>query len=184
MFRPQPGSIVLVDADNAREPVASLIARLAQIQSLTTGQLRAEFQRLSGRPTGSWNRDWLRRKVSWLIQAAARQSSDGVELLTLAQEVRDVPRSPVLTAPIQVLPGRGIRDPRLPRPGSVLLREYRGLRLTVRVLENGRFEWNGTAYSSLSAVAKAISGQHWNGRLFFGLTPRQRGKGRTERSAR
>jgi hypothetical protein len=43
------------------------------------------------------------------------------------------------------------------------------------VLENG-FEWNGQAFSSLSAVANAITGQHWNGRLFFGLTKRSRGK--------
>ena len=163
------------------EPQAALIARLAEIQALSTGQLRAEFERLSGRPTGSWNREWLRRKVSWLTQAAARQASDGVELSTLAPEVRDVPRSPNLTALIQVVPRLGARDPRLPRPGAEIVRRYRGLELKVLVLDDG-FEWNGLPYRSLSAVAKAITGQHWNGRLFFNLTPRRRGKGRTERS--
>lgn len=149
---------------------------------MKTGRLRTEFERLSGRPTGSWNRTWLVRKVSWLIQAAARQESDVDVSLTLVPEVRDQPRSPRLDAPIQVLPGRGVRDPRLPRPGTELIRVYRGLRLAVRVLDHG-FEWNGMLYASLSAVAKAITGQHWNGRLFFGLTPRRRGKARTERSA-
>ncbi len=141
---------------------------------MTTGQLRGEFQNLSGRPTGSWNREWLRRKVSWLIQEATRQVSDGVESPTLVTEVRDQPRSPRLDAPIQVLPG-GVRDPRLPRPGTELVREYRGLRLRVAVLEQG-FEWNGRAYSSLTALAREITGAHWNGRLFFGLTQRRRGK--------
>jgi hypothetical protein len=171
-----------MDAPTPRERTAGLVAELARIQTLSTGQLRTEFQRLSGRPTGSWNREWLRRKVSWLIQANARQESEGVEALTLVQEVRDVPRSPNLTAPIQVLPGRGVRDPRLPKPGSTIVRVYRGLRLVVTVLEGG-FEWNGRPYSSLSALAREITGCHWNGRLFFGLTPRQRAKGRTERSA-
>jgi len=152
---------------------ADLIRRLAEIQAMTTGELRAEFERLSGRPTGSWNRDWLRRKVSWLTQAKGRQTSDTVNLPTLVAEVRDQPRSPRLDAPIQVLPSP-VRDPRLPKPGSVIIRDYRGLRLTLTVLDRG-FEWNGQTYSSLTAAAKAITGQHWNGRLFFGLTRRSRG---------
>lgn len=162
-----------MDATTEREPVAALIARLAEIQAMTTGQLRAEFQRLAGRPTGSWNREWLRRKVSWLIQESRRQASDAVEPPTLVPEVRDQPRGPRLDAPIQILPGRGILDPRLPRPGTEIVREYRGLRLTVRVLE-GAYEWNGQTYSSLSAVAKAITGQHWSGPFFFNLRPRKR----------
>jgi hypothetical protein len=152
---------------------ASLVRRLAEIQAMTTGQLRSEFERLSGRPTGSWNREWLLRKVSWLVQERQRQTSDTVRLPTLVAEVRDTPRSPRLDAPIQAIRSP-IRDPRLPRPGAVILRDYRGLRLTVTVLERG-FEWNGQTYSSLSAVASAITGQHWSGRLFFGLSRRNRG---------
>jgi DUF2924 family protein len=165
--------IVPMDATTEREPVAALIARLAEIQTLSTGQLRAEFQHLSGRPTGSWNRDWLRRKVSWLIQESRRQDSDGVELPTIVPEVRDQPRSPRLDAPIQMLPSRGVRDPRLPKPGQVLVREYRGLKLTVTVLEQG-FDWNGQLFPSLTAVARAITGQHWSGPFFFNLRPRKR----------
>jgi hypothetical protein len=173
MFPAKRAFIVLMNAPKEREPMAALIRRLAEIQAMTTGQLRAEFQRLAGRPTGSWNRQWLRRKVSWLTQARERQTSDAVGFPTLAPEVRDQPRSPRLDAPIQMLPAP-VRDPRLPKPGSVLLRDYRGLRLTVTVLERG-FEWNGQTYSSLTAVAKAITGQHWNGRLFFGLSRWNRG---------
>jgi hypothetical protein len=162
-----------MDAPREREPQADLIARLAEIQAMKTGALRDELTLLTGSPAKSWNRPYLVRKVSWLTQEAARQESDAVELPTLVTQVRDQPRSPRLDAPIQVLRAP-VRDPRLPKPGSVLLRDYRGLRLTVTVLERG-FEWNGQTFSSLSAVAKAITGQHWNGRLFFGLTRRQRG---------
>jgi hypothetical protein len=37
-----------------------------------------------------------------------------------------------------------------------------------RVLARG-FEYDGRVYASLSAVAKAITGTHWNGPRFFGL---------------
>lgn len=173
--------MVGMNAPTKREPIAALVARLAEIQAMKTGALRDELTRLTGSPAKSWNRPYLVRKVSWLTQAAVGRTPDAVNLPTLVTEVRDVPRSPVLSAPIQVLVSRGVRDPRLPRPGTVLVREYRGLRLTVTALEQG-FEWNGRVFASLSAVARAITGQHWNGRLFFNLTPRRRGKGRTERS--
>jgi hypothetical protein len=57
-------------------------------------------------------------------------------------------------------------------PGTTLTRDWRGQRLVVRVTERG-FEWNGRGFSSLTAVAKAITGASWNGRLFFGLGPRR-----------
>jgi Protein of unknown function (DUF2924) len=60
-------------------------------------------------------------------------------------------------------------DKRLPTPGTTITREYRGDRLEVKVLATG-FEYEGEVYKSLSAVAKAVTGQHWNGYYFFGLT--------------
>ena len=59
-------------------------------------------------------------------------------------------------------------DPRLPAPGSVLTRPYKGRNLQVKVLERG-FEYEEVVYPSLSAVAKAITRSHCSGSLFFGL---------------
>ena len=36
------------------------------------------------------------------------------------------------------------------------------------------FEYDGQVYRSLSAVAKAVTGSHWNGHLFFSLTTAKR----------
>jgi hypothetical protein len=58
------------------------------------------------------------------------------------------------------------QDRRLPPPGTVLTRTYKGALLQVRVLPAG-FEYDGLAYKSLSAVARAITGSHCNGFLFF-----------------
>ena len=59
-------------------------------------------------------------------------------------------------------------DPRVPLPGMLLTREYKGRELNVTVLPDG-FEYEGEKYKSLSAVAKAITGSHTSGFLFFGL---------------
>ena len=42
------------------------------------------------------------------------------------------------------------------------------------VAVDGGYEYEGAVYRSLSAVAKAVTGSHWNGRLFFGLTERKK----------
>ena len=59
-------------------------------------------------------------------------------------------------------------DDRLPPPGTSLTRRYKGQTLQIKVLPRG-FEFQGQDYKSLSAVAKAITGQHCNGYLFFRL---------------
>jgi hypothetical protein len=56
----------------------------------------------------------------------------------------------------------------------VLVRDYQGLRHTVTVVPNG-FDWQGTTYSSLSAIARAITGTAWSGPRFFALATRVEG---------
>jgi Protein of unknown function (DUF2924) len=55
------------------------------------------------------------------------------------------------------------------KPGSILVREWNGHLHRVTALEEG-FAWEGKTYRSLSMVARAITGGHWNGPRFFGLT--------------
>ena len=55
------------------------------------------------------------------------------------------------------------------QPGGRLLREWNGVTHVVEVEEHG-FTWRDTNYRSLSAIARAITGAHWSGPRFFGLT--------------
>ena len=55
------------------------------------------------------------------------------------------------------------------KPGGRLLREWNGVTHVVEVTETG-FLWNGETWRSLSAIARAITGTHWSGPRFFGLT--------------
>ena len=52
--------------------------------------------------------------------------------------------------------------------GTKLVREFRGRKYTVLVLQDG-YEFNGEKYRSLSAVANKITGTRWNGKKFFGV---------------
>ena len=72
------------------------------------------------------------------------------------------------------------RDPNAPlvddfalRPGSRLIRDWRGKRYEIEVLEKG-FEFNGKIYSNLSEIARTITGAHWSGPRFFGLRANKR----------
>jgi hypothetical protein len=59
-------------------------------------------------------------------------------------------------------------DDRLPTPGTVLTREYKGKLIQALVRPDG-FEHDGQKYSTLSAIAKKATGTHWNGFHFFRL---------------
>ena len=61
------------------------------------------------------------------------------------------------------------RDNRLPAPGSIITKIYRGKTIEVKVLENG-FEYEGKVFKSISRVAMTIVKRQISGYVFFGLT--------------
>ena len=68
--------------------------------------------------------------------------------------------------------GSGSSDPGIMlRTGTTLVRQWRGHTHTVLVREDG-FEYEGQHYRSLTVIAERITGAHWSGPRFFGLTTR------------
>jgi hypothetical protein len=55
------------------------------------------------------------------------------------------------------------------QPGGRLLREWNGVTHVVDVTDDG-FIWKDATYRSLSKIAREITGAHWSGPRFFGLT--------------
>ena len=55
------------------------------------------------------------------------------------------------------------------KPGTRFLREWGGRNHEVTATAEGRFEYRGTAYRSLSAIAREITGTRWSGPAFFGM---------------
>ena len=65
-------------------------------------------------------------------------------------------------------------EPSLPRrgpilPGTGFVREWNGKTIAVTATEGG-FEWDNDTYRSLSEIARKVTGAHWSGPRFFGLT--------------
>ena len=61
------------------------------------------------------------------------------------------------------------------KAGTRLVREWKGEIHEIEILETG-FLWRGESYSSLSKIAREITGTRWSGPAFFGLNNPQ-GKG-------
>ncbi len=151
----------------------------AALEAMTVGELRARYAQVFGEEPRVGHKTWLVRRIVWRLQALAegdlseRARRRANELANDA-DLRLYP--PML--PRTASPGRdasadlGKRDPRLPPVGQTIRRLYKGRALHIRILPNG-FEFEGTVYPSLSSVAKAITGSHTNGFLFF----RIQGKG-------
>ena len=73
-----------------------------------------------------------------------------------------------------VVPNHKRRDDTELAPGTTLMREYNGITYRVTVLIDARFDLDGRAFKSLSAVTRAITGTSYSGPVFFGLKPTSR----------
>jgi hypothetical protein len=173
-------------ADSAH---AAIAARLDKLATMTVKQLRSEYTAVFGQAPPNSHRQNLYRRIAWEIQAQAygqrlsnearqyaMKVAEGTELYRRieerlkkrqADERREGTKVVPDDAPTQKPPDQA-RDPRLPVPGSFLIRKHGSKLVRVKVLESG-FVYEGKAYSTLSAVTRAITGKHWNGFLFFGL---------------
>jgi hypothetical protein len=163
-----------------KPPTPAMLAEIAALPSLSVNELRDKFAEVLGYGTGSRNRQFLIRKLTWGIQA--RQWGDiSPEARARAHELADFrflrvrfPKDMAVTLPdtesarVKRIRVAFARDPRLPMPGAMIMKEHEGRQIAVRVLEDG-FEFEGRRYRSLSAIAKEATGTNWNGFIFFGL---------------
>ena len=160
----------------------SMIREIARLKSLPVADLQAEWLRLYGEPSRSRNRDFLWKRLAWRIQeldrgGLSRAALDRVDALAPDGFERARSRNAAIVddAPARLAQTRQRRrDARLPVPGSVICKLYRGRELRVVVREDG-LELDGVMYPSATALAKAITGsKSINGWLFLGVTERKR----------
>ncbi|GAC1554902.1 MAG: DUF2924 domain-containing protein [Beijerinckiaceae bacterium] len=143
-------------AQPAQAPaVLDLAAELDRIAGLTIDELRSLWrQRQGSEPPAAFSKDLLARVLAYSVQEQAVGELSKAARKCLAQ------------------PGASVEPPRRLKKGSVIVREYDGLRHEVFVVADG-FSWQGKLYPSLSAIAKEITGTRWNGPRFFGLRGRE-----------
>jgi len=153
----------------------NIVNEVALLQRLSIAQLRQRFADLFGEATAASNRTWLVKRLAWRMQALAegdlsQRARRRAEELARDADLRLNPPHPKTCTPAEpqalVAPTPSAADPRLPPPGTILTRPYKGQQLHVQVLTDG-FAYAGNVYPSLSAVAKVITGTHTNGYHFF-----------------
>ena len=158
---------------------------LLGLRQMTVPQLRDKYFDVFGDATRARNKEFLIKRIIWRMQAMAegdlseraRRRAD--ELANDADLRLGPPKDKPVASETAVhaakIGARKAGGSRLPMPGDLLSREYMGRTVEVMVLAKG-FEYDGQVYRSLSAVAKAITGTHWNGYHFFGLRKKEKAK--------
>ena len=152
---------------------------LAALRRMSVGELRLRYVEVFGEATKSRHKQWLIKRILWRMQALAegdlsdRARRRAEELANDADLRLRPPRTPAAPSQTQAVQAPADRNSRLPPPGTILTRPYKGETLQVKVLPQG-FEYEGQVHKSLSAVAKAITGSHCNGYLFFRLGGKRR----------
>jgi hypothetical protein len=157
----------------------SIAKEVAGLRQMGVGALQARYAELFGEETRAGNKAWLIKRIAWRIQALeegdlserarqrAAEIANDADLRLSPPKPRRAPES--ATERTQADHIAVSTDERLPPPGTILTRLYKGQQVQVLVLPKG-FEYAGHIHRSLSAVAKEITGSHCNGFLFFNLT--------------
>jgi hypothetical protein len=147
---------------------------LAALNRLSVAELRTRYAEVTGEPTRCRHKQYLVRRIIWHMQARvegglSERARRRARELAAGSDVRlTAPRGKPADGPAKVSAIRISHDDRLPMPGAVIARPYKGETILVRVLPHG-FDYEGEVYRSLSAVAKVVTGTHWNGYHFFNL---------------
>jgi hypothetical protein len=155
--------------------------QIDELAAMNVAALQQRHKELFGEAPVSAHRQFLFRKIAWRVQAdregglpdsarelaraIARDAPLRVRVISNAEKLRGgIPLERTTTTTIA--PGH---DSRLPMPGGLIVKKFRGETIVVKVVDEG-FEYRDRRYGSLSAIAQEITGTKWNGFLFFGLT--------------
>jgi len=158
----------------------SVLIEVEKLRRASLAALRQKYGEVFQEETRCRHRQHLFRRIAWRLQALAEGDLTQRARQRASQIARDAdlrtvaPRDflGVGSARVQTAPGdRAGRphDSRLPLPGTLLTRQWKGRSILVEVLAKG-FRYENRPYSSLSAIAVAVTGTRWNGLAFFGLT--------------
>ena len=134
-------------------------AELDRLPTAPIAQLRKRYRELfRTEPPKAFGPDLLRRSVAHRIQETAYGGLSASTRRLLDQLVKAA----------KAKPNGRLELPRRIKPGSELVRTWKGKSYRVMVMADG-FAHDGKTFASLSEIASEITGTRWNGPRFFGL---------------
>jgi Protein of unknown function (DUF2924) len=139
-------------------PDPNIEQEISRIQTMKIAELRALWRvRMKCEPPKAFGPDLLRRSLAQRLQERAYGGLDPTTARLLNQLIAQSAKN-----------AGKIVLPRRTKPGTVMVREWKGKRHSVTVSADG-FIFDGQNYDSLSEIARLITGTRWNGPRFFGL---------------
>ncbi|MBI5939845.1 MAG: DUF2924 domain-containing protein, partial [Caulobacterales bacterium] len=141
----------------------SVLARIAALNDLDKDGLAREWKALFDTEPPGYGSTMMRKRITYRIQELAYGG--------LPKVIVDRMRQIHLNAK-DGKPGSSKLPTDIPAAGTILVREYEGVRHEVRIVHEG-FEYNGRTWKSLSMIAREITGVNWSGPKFFGLRSRR-----------
>jgi hypothetical protein len=149
---------------------------VALMKAMSVGELRRKYCEVFNETTNARNKVWLVKRIAWRMQAnvegdlSERARRRAMEIANDADIRMMPPRVKKTSEVVQEAKTRVVKIDSKPvrslSVGQSLQRVYKGQNIVVVVRGDG-FEWQGQKYKSLTAVAKAVTGKHWNGFNFF-----------------
>jgi len=149
-----------------RENIAEQIQVLKNVTLSTIQERYKELFNAAEAPCA--NKPYLIKKIAYRLQETAYGGLSDEAKVRIAEliEKYDPINDKTLKPDRPIVAGS--KDKRIPLPGTVIIKDYKGSLYQIKVLEKG-FEFAGKIYKSLSAIAEEITGADWNGYLFFSL---------------
>jgi hypothetical protein len=134
--------------------VPQLNEKLADLATLSPGQLRIEWRRVFRSAPPALTKDLMARLIAWKLQVKTHGDVSAAfsKLLAAIAGGGDIGTDPAGKL----------------KPGTRIVREWNGRLLCVLVTEDG-FLFEDRSYGSLSEIARGVTGAHWSGPRFFGL---------------
>jgi len=154
----------------------TITSQIAALKNASLDELQYKYKELfNNGGVSSTNKTFLWRKIAYKLQEAEYGGLSDSGRSKIAELIKKYdPINNKALRPQVVFGGKNmvaipsLRDKRLPIPGTIIHKKYKGRDIYVKVLEKG-FEYNDKYYRTLTAIAEELSGAHWSGYLFFNL---------------
>ena len=143
----------------------TVVAQISNLPKLGMPEIKSLWRRLFGGDTPTHNRQFLERRIAYKLQIIECRKTDRNLLERNQRRIDNLleigkQKSQTRSADYALT------------PGTVLCRHYQGVDHEVVVQADGNFLHGGQPYTSLSQLAREITGTRWSGPAFFGLKAR------------
>ena len=151
-----------------------ILARILALKTASLPELQKEYEAVfDGKKTPSNNKTYLWQRIAYRIQEleyGGLPEEAQTKAKELAKEYDPINNKALRPNNTNIGANKHCisRYIRLPMPGTLITKNYKGTDIRVKIREQD-FEYNGKIYRTLTAIAKEVTGSHWNGFLFFNL---------------